>query len=64
MRRPYSVGVDGVYEVLEEVFSLERAGSDHCKESSGEEFPLLRLIAETDLSPLNGRSYALSDNRP
>jgi hypothetical protein len=59
MAPPHSESVDSIFEVLEEVLSLKSACSDHCKESSREEFPFMGLVAEANFSPLDPRSYCL-----
>jgi hypothetical protein len=59
MARPHSEGIDSIFEILDKVLSLKSACSDHCKESSREEFPFMGLVAEANLSPLDARSYCL-----
>jgi hypothetical protein len=59
MISPNSESVDSIFEILDKVLSLKSACSDHCKESSREEFPFMGLVAEANLSPLDPRSYCL-----
>ena len=51
-----AVGVNGVYEELEGISLLEHARSDDSQQSGSEDLALFGLVAEADLSPLNGRS--------
>jgi hypothetical protein len=50
------LGHNGLNEKLEGISLLEHARSDDSQQSGSEEFALFGLVAEADLSPLNGRS--------
>ena len=47
--------LNGVYKELKGIFLLEHARSDDGQQPCCEQFALLGLVAEADLSPLNSR---------
>lgn len=52
MNESVAVSVKSLDKIAERTLRLEQTCPGYCKEPSGEEFTIVRLIAEADLPPL------------